>query len=173
EDAARADLAEGLRAIAIASGRDRDQRNLNAGRAQAGSGDIRLREREPTAAAADADQHNAPAFGTSGRTSTHRGVAPEQTRSEPAAAAAFRSACRLSTLILAETEEVPHGLSINHAVGRHSRLFHADGRQVEELVDDLGRHRLDRSTLRLVETAEDALRLAELRLANLLGVRSK
>src|SRR2546423_11969566 len=128
EDTARSDLAERLRAIAVAGRRDRNQCNLDPRAAQAGSGELRLREREPTAAAADADQHTAPAFGTIGRTSTHRGAAPERTRSEPAAAAAFRSACRLSALVLAETEEVPHSLSINHAVGRHRRLFHAHGR---------------------------------------------
>ena len=44
-----------------------------------------------------------------------------------------------SALVLAETEEVPHRLSIDHPVGRHGRLLHADGRQVQELVDDLRR----------------------------------
>ena len=59
EDAARADLAERLRAVAVAGGRDRHERDLDARRAQARGSELGLREREPTAAAADADQHSA------------------------------------------------------------------------------------------------------------------
>ena len=76
------------------------------------------------------------------RLAAHRRTArphPHERRRQPAAAAACRSACRPSALVLAETEEVPHRLSINHPVGRHGRLFHANGRQVQELVHDLRR----------------------------------
>ena len=57
EDAARADLAERPRTVAVARGRDRDERDLDAGRAQPRGSELGLREGEPTAAGADADQH--------------------------------------------------------------------------------------------------------------------
>ena len=58
EDAARADLAERTRTVAVAGGRDRDERKLDAGRSQRREGALGLGEREPTAATADADEHS-------------------------------------------------------------------------------------------------------------------
>ena len=66
EDAARADLAERPRAVAVAGRRDRDERELDARRPQRESGALGLREREPTAAAADADEHSASRLRTGG-----------------------------------------------------------------------------------------------------------
>ena len=57
EDAARADLAERLRAVAVAGRRDRHERDLDTGAAQTAGGELRLGEREPTAAGTDADEH--------------------------------------------------------------------------------------------------------------------
>ena len=51
EDAALADLAERLRAVAVACRRDRDERDLDAGPAQPLAGQLGLRQREPTSAA--------------------------------------------------------------------------------------------------------------------------
>ena len=58
EDAARADLAERPRPVAVAGRRDRDERDLDAagGDASRVRGELGLREREPTAAGPDADQ---------------------------------------------------------------------------------------------------------------------
>ena len=50
-----------------------------------------------------------------------------------------------------------HGLSINHPIGCRGRLLHAHGRQVQELVHDLGGERLDRVPLGLVEAATASL----------------
>ena len=58
EDAARADLAERARAVAVAGRRDRDEHELDAGRPQGGEGALGLGERELTAATADADEHS-------------------------------------------------------------------------------------------------------------------
>ena len=58
EHAARADLAERPRAVAVAGGRDRDERDLDAGPPQKRvRGELGLGEREPTAARPDADEH--------------------------------------------------------------------------------------------------------------------
>src|SRR5581483_5292240 len=100
EDAARADLAERLRAVAVAGCRDRDERMLDPRRMQPRSGELRLREREPTAATADADQHSASACAPADRRSSRRGDAPARTPSGPAAAAAGPSACRPSAFVL-------------------------------------------------------------------------
>src|SRR5436309_65640 len=99
-------------------------------------GKLRLREREPTAAAADADQHSVPVFAPTARRTSHRAGARERTRSVPATAAADQSAWA-SALVLAETEQVPHRLSINPPVGCRGRLLEANGGQMQELVDDL------------------------------------
>ena len=58
EHAAGADLAERLRAVAVARGRDRHERDLDPGPAQRGRRALGLGEREPTAAGADAKQHS-------------------------------------------------------------------------------------------------------------------
>jgi hypothetical protein len=60
KDAARPDLAEGLRPVPVARGRHRDERQLDAGGAQPGDGLLRLGEGEPTAARADANEHGTP-----------------------------------------------------------------------------------------------------------------
>jgi hypothetical protein len=70
EDAARADLAERLRPVAVARGRDRHEGDLDPRCAQARGGELGLREREPTAAAADADQHSGNASARTGRRAT-------------------------------------------------------------------------------------------------------
>ncbi len=57
EDAALADLAERLRAVAVACRRDRDERDLDAGPAQPLAGQLGLRQREPTSAASDSEKH--------------------------------------------------------------------------------------------------------------------
>src|SRR4029078_11974161 len=105
-------------------------------RAQTRRGELGLREREPTAAAADADQHNATAVSRAARTRMHRGAAPGRMLSAPATAADVPSASRASALVLAETEQVSHRLSIDHPVGRHGCLLHAQRRLVPELCED-------------------------------------
>src|SRR5258705_12494487 len=94
EPAARADLAERLRGVAVAGGRDRDERDLDARRAQMRGGELRLRQREPATAAADADQHNATGAGRVARTQRCRGAARARTPSAPATAADVLSASR-------------------------------------------------------------------------------
>src|SRR5581483_3246825 len=156
-------------------GRDRDERDLDPRAAQARGGELGLRQRQPTAAAADAYQHTAPASVRAARTAPDPAAAPARTPSAPAAAAAARAsvrgpASRPSALVL-ETEQVPHRLSIEHPVGCRGRLLHAHGRQVEQLVDDLGGDRLDGAALAVVEPSQKRLRLAQLGLPDLLGPR--
>ena len=110
-----------------------------------------LREREPTAAGTDADQHDTMLrFGS--RLTAHALRADERarTRSAPARAAAARSGSRSSALVL-ETEEVTHRVSINHPIGCRGGLFHANCRQMQELVQDRRGHRLRGAPLRVVE----------------------
>jgi hypothetical protein len=57
EHAARTDLAERLRAVAVARSRDRHECELDAVAAQPHGRQLGLREREPTSAGADANQH--------------------------------------------------------------------------------------------------------------------
>jgi hypothetical protein len=88
EHAARADLAERLRAVLVARGRNGDQRDLDARSAQPRRSELGLREREPTAAAADADQHSARAFASTARRTLRRAGGRGRMRSEPATATA-------------------------------------------------------------------------------------
>ena len=97
EDAARADLAERPRAVAVARGRDRHERDLDARRARSAlRGELGLREREPTAAGADANQHGTPRDCRDARLARDAGPAAgrARTRSAPGAAAAARSRAR-------------------------------------------------------------------------------
>src|SRR6185503_4588694 len=57
EDAARADLAEGLRAVLVSRGRDRNERDLDALAAQPLGRELGLGQREAATPAADPDQH--------------------------------------------------------------------------------------------------------------------
>src|SRR4051812_22393685 len=160
EDAARADLAERLRAVPVTGRRYRNERDLDSGTADARRSELRLREREPTAAAADADQHSVSAVSPAGRTTRCPAAGPERMLSVPATAADDPSACRASaSLVLAETKEVAHRLSIDHPVGRHRGLLHAYGRQMQQLVDDLRSDGLDRFSLAVVEPSEQPFRL--------------
>jgi hypothetical protein len=68
-----------------------------------------------------------------------------------------------------QAEEVAHRVSIDHPIGCRGCLFHANGRQMQELVHDLRGHRLDRAPLRVGKLAETRLRLRELGAADLLG----
>src|SRR5437764_13096087 len=88
EDAARADLAERLRPVAVARGRDGDARDLDARCARARRGELRPREREPTAAAADAKPPNGPAVQPTCRTTPPPQGAPRRPRRGPPAAPA-------------------------------------------------------------------------------------
>ena len=73
EDPALADLAERLRAVAVAGGRDRDEGDieLGIGGAERVGGELRLRQREPTPAAAEPKNHGRRA---------RRGAAPRPRR---------------------------------------------------------------------------------------------
>ena len=59
EDAARADLAERLRPVAVAGGRDRHERELEPGPAQPLDRELGLRQREPATPRADPEEHGA------------------------------------------------------------------------------------------------------------------
>jgi hypothetical protein len=165
EDAASSDLAERLRPVAVAGRRDRHERDLQARPPQPLRCQLGLSEREPTAARADANQHGrVSAPGPSGRSGAAAGSA--RTPSAPGGGAVARSGQPSSALVL-ETEEVTHRVSIEHAIGRGGRLFHPDGWQMQELVEDRRRDRFGRAALRLGQ-----LRPAELGVADLLGARS-
>ena len=141
EDATCTDLAERSRAVAVAGGRDRHERNLHPRPAQQLCGTLGLGEGEPTSAGTDAKQHGS---GGWRRCPTHRssdGPAGEceRTRSALDRAAVDRPDGVSCLVVLPKTEEIPHNVSIDHAVGRDRRLLHAHGRKVQELVDDLRR----------------------------------
>ena len=106
EHSSRADLAERLRAIAVAGGRDGHQRDLDPGRPEPRRRALGLGQREPTAAAADADQHSALGAVRPARRVTRLAASSARTRSAPAKAAAGPSAAAevASALVLAETE---------------------------------------------------------------------
>src|SRR5205807_200454 len=109
--AARADLAERLRPVAVAGGRDGDERDLDPGGAQPPRGRLRLDQREPTAAGADANQHDSEiARASSGRSSGCPWAGSARTRSAPGPGAASRSAHASCSPLVLETEEVPHGV---------------------------------------------------------------
>src|SRR5487761_1444761 len=63
---------------------------------------------------------------------------------------------------------MPHSVSIDHPIGCRGCLFQAHRREVQKLVDDSRRHRLDRTPLALVQPAEHTLRFRELLFADLL-----
>ena len=65
---------------------------------------------------------------------------------------------------------MPHDVSIDHPIGCRGRLFHANCRQVQELREDLRRHRLDVPALAL---REPSTRPRELAVADLLGQRAQ
>ena len=106
EHSARTDLAERLRAVAVAGGRDRDERDLDPGRSEPRGRELGLGQCEPTAAAADADQHSALGAARPARRVTRLAAAPARMRWAPAKAAAGPSAAAevASALVLAETE---------------------------------------------------------------------
>src|SRR5438105_4580787 len=88
-------------------------------------------------------------------------------RSAPELATAVRSTSERSrSPLVLESEQVPHSISIKHSVGGGSSLFHPDGRQMQELVEDLRRDRIDGLPLLI---GQPPGRLAELRSANRLG----
>ena len=126
EHATRADLAERLRAVAVAGGRDRYERDLDPGPAQRCRRTLGLGEREPTAAGTDAEQHR----GARGLCATRHTPCAwtagcERTQSESAAGAAARSRRAASRLLLlSQPEQVAHDVSIDHAVGGDGGLLH-------------------------------------------------
>src|SRR5206468_13022518 len=146
----RSDLAERLGPIAIAGRGDRDERDLDAGSAQPRSGALGLSQREPTAAGADANKHDTTLAAAASWRRTTGGAGYGRTPSAPAPGAGDRSGPRSSALVL-ETEQVPHRISTNHAVGCRGGLLHADCRQVQQLVQDRSRHRLCGTTLGAAE----------------------
>src|SRR4029079_8249086 len=122
EDAASTDLAERARPVAIARRRDRHERDLHRCPpdplpAQRVRGAFGLGQCEPTAAGADAKQHS----GGSWCAAHRRGGGPAggygRMRSAPAAAAASRrSPVASRLLLLAQSEQVAHDVSIDHTV---------------------------------------------------------
>src|SRR5439155_9650798 len=76
-----------------------------------------------------------------------------------------------SPLLLAEPEEVPHRVGVDGAVRPGRGLLHPDRRQVQQLVDDLRRERLDRETIALGQASERPAGARELGRANLLRAR--
>ena len=80
----------------------------------------------------------------------------------------IRARCARSPLVL-EPEQVPHRVSVDHAVGADGGLLHAHRRQVEQLVQDLRRHRLERPRAR----RRCSLAFASSARADLLGARAQ
>src|SRR6478609_9669791 len=101
-------------------------------------------------------------------------------RSRSAASSACVSASRLPRLPMRirvtrafQPEEVANGVGVRRAVGSGSRLLQPHRRIVQQLVDDLHRHRLDRAALlrrKIGQPSPGALKLAE---SNLLGPGTK
>src|SRR6185436_19641877 len=97
-------------------------------------------------------------------------------RSRSAASSACVSARRLPLepiRIRVKTEEVANGVRVGRAVGAGGRLLQPHRRIVQQLVDDLHRHRLDRAALlrrKIRQPSLGALKLAE---SNLLGPSTK
>ena len=90
EDAARADLAERPRAIAVAGGRDRNERDLDSGPSQLLRGDAGLSEREPTAAGADTNEHGTSTSGALAARTSSAAAEHARRRSAPEGGAACR-----------------------------------------------------------------------------------
>ncbi len=139
EDAARADLAERPRPVAVAGRRDRDERDLDARAPQPLRRLLGLREREPTAAGADAYEHSEPsAAPAAARTRlANRRNASAHDRQRPTQRPVGL------TPLLPESEQVPHGVGVDQHRRRRGGLLHPHRRQVQELVDDLRRDRVD------------------------------
>ena len=95
-----------------------------------------------------------------------------RTRSAPVAGVGGRSkiACSTAPLLLLEPKQMPHDVSIDHPIGCRGRLLHADRRQMQELREDLRRHRLDVLSLAL---GQPPTRPRQLAVPDLLGQRAQ
>src|SRR5262245_45501010 len=79
----------------------------------------------------------------------------------------------LRTVIVSEAEEVLDRLDVRHAVGRRCGFLHPHGRQMEQLVDDRRRDRLDCSAIAVREPRQPPLGLRQLTGADLLCPRAQ